>query len=98
MQTISTKELEELLNSEDIKLLDVREDYEYNQGHIEQAKLFPLSNFPEATESLDLNKKYYLICRSGNRSKRAAEVMERNNFDVVNVEGGMLNWTGKIVK
>lgn len=98
MQTISTKKLEELLNTKDINLLDVREDYEYNQGHIDQAKLFPLSTISEAIESLDLNKKYYLICRSGKRSARAAEIMERNNFDVVNVEGGMLNWSGKTVK
>lgn len=97
MQTISTKELEYLLNSESINLLDVREDYEFKEKHIKQAQLFPLSKLPESINQLDNNKKYYLICRSGKRSRRAAEFMNNKNFDVVNVEGGMLDWTGETI-
>lgn len=93
MKEISTTELKELINTRTIHLLDVREVAEYEEEHIEQAQLVPLSTFPEALSDLDSNEEYYVICRSGRRSQQASMIMEFNGFTyVTNVEGGMLAW------
>ena len=44
-----------------------------------------------------LTKKTYVICHSGARSKLAAKKLKKRGFDVVNVQGGMHAWRGKIV-
>lgn len=93
MESITTQDLKQLLATKEIHLLDVREEDEYAESHIHQAQLVPLSSFPDVLTSLDAKEKYYLICRSGRRSKQAGMIMEFNNFnDVTNVEGGMLAW------
>jgi rhodanese-related sulfurtransferase len=43
-------------------------------------------------DELDKNKEYILVCRSGGRSGRAAELLEKHGYCVVNMNGGMLAW------
>lgn len=97
MQEISTNELMTLLkNNSKINLIDVRTEMEYAGSHIPEAKNFPLENI--AKFSGDKSQKYYLICRSGNRSSQAASLLELKGYkNVVNVKGGMLDWSGKTV-
>ncbi|CCK83576.1 Rhodanese-related sulfurtransferase [Lactobacillus equicursoris 66c] len=96
MKEITTKELADLLAAKDIKLIDIRTPIEYLAGHIKEAKNFPL----EEINSFDLPKsdRYYLICRSGNRSGQAAAILSQKGYtDLVNVQGGMLDWDGATI-
>ncbi len=43
------------------------------------------------------NETLYVICHSGVRSKMAAKKLKKKGYDVVNVQGGMSAWTGKVV-
>lgn len=97
---ISTAELEALLKQgEKLNLIDVRERDEWEEGHIKEARLIPLSEFQaRAHEVHDVEGDVVFICRSGGRSGRVCEFLALQGFDVANVTGGMLAWTGEVVQ
>lgn len=94
IDSISTSELEQKLK-EKIQLLDVRTPSEYRRGHIKGAKNVPLNEIAIYTPAT--NETLYVICHSGVRSKMAAKKLKKKGYDVVNVQGGMSAWTGKVV-
>jgi rhodanese-related sulfurtransferase len=71
------------------KVLDVREDYEWEAGHIEGALHIPMNDLPERVEELDPDEDVYVICRSGGRSFRVAQWLVGNGYSAMNVSGGM---------
>ena len=92
--SISAIELEQKLK-ENIQLIDVRTPDEFRKGHIKNAKNVPLNEIGQFSPIKD--EKIYIICQSGARSKLAAKKLKKRGFDVVNVQGGMHAWRGKIV-
>ena len=94
VDSISTNELEQKLK-ENIQLIDVRTPGEFRRGHIKNAKNVPLNEIGQFAPITD--KKVYVICHSGTRSKLAAKKLKKKGYDVVNVRGGMNTWRGKIV-
>ncbi|TIC78689.1 rhodanese-like domain-containing protein [Nocardioides sp. GY 10127] len=71
-------------------LLDVREDDEWAQAHIDGATHVPLGTLDPAAVGRD--RLVVAVCRSGNRSGRAAEALAGAGVDVVNMTGGVLAW------
>lgn len=93
----SIVELEGLLRQDQINLIDVRESFEYETGHVPSAVNMPLSHFEETYQALDKIKSYHIICQSGGRSAQAATFLVNQGYkDVTNVEGGTGAWTGKL--
>jgi rhodanese-related sulfurtransferase len=72
-------------------LLDVREDQEWHAGHAPEAVHIPLGQLPARVEEVPKGEEILVICRSGNRSARAAEFLA-DRGDVANVAGGMKDW------
>ncbi|PWA09499.1 rhodanese [Pueribacillus theae] len=96
MKTITPKEVEQLLkDKKPISLIDVREDDEVAQGKIPQAKHIRLSEIPERLDEIEKDKETIFVCRSGGRSGRACEYLQALGYNVVNMEGGMLDWEGE---
>ncbi|MBK6751662.1 MAG: rhodanese-like domain-containing protein [Acidobacteria bacterium] len=89
-------EINELLDSGgECQVIDVREFSEFNSERIADAQLMPLSNFEKHADEIDHTKPVYLMCRSGNRAKNAAEKLASKGFtDIHVVEGGMVAWAG----
>ncbi len=74
------------------RIIDVREPSEWNGelGHLARAQLVPLATLSTQAMSWDRNGEYVLVCRSGGRSARAAQVMVGLGFrHVYNLVGGM---------
>lgn len=72
-------------------IVDVRTQNEYDQGHLADADLqfdFNSGEFEEKVDDLDKDKTYYLYCRTGNRSGKAAELMKKRGFENVHNIGG----------
>ena len=67
------------------QLFDVREQDEWDAGHLSQASLVPLSSLSEGNEpqGYDKSKKTYLHCRSGKRVMTAAPILEEMGFEDV---------------
>jgi rhodanese-related sulfurtransferase len=76
------------------QILDVREPYEWEAGHIEEAIHVPLANVltGQAQEFLDPSRPVLVVCRSGNRSELAAVMLQAGGFDAHNLEGGTERW------
>nr|WP_296155485.1 rhodanese-like domain-containing protein [uncultured Peptoniphilus sp.] len=79
-------------------LLDVRELDETAEGIIEGAHLIPLGQLPGRTDQLPKDEAIYVICRSGNRSRKACDFLSDQGFQCVNMTGGMKSYTGQTVK
>lgn len=78
-----------LMGRDPVTVLDVREIHEYRAGHIEGAKLIPLDTLAHRTHELKRDDEILVICRSGNRSTEAAQILEQRGFyNVWSVEGG----------
>lgn len=83
-----------LADRESLQLIDVRspEEFQYD-GHISGARLIPLHALAHRLSEITADTPVALICRSGNRSQVAAEMLVRQGFtDVSNVQGGMIAW------
>lgn len=73
-------------------VLDVREDYEWEAGHIEGAVHIPVDQLPERVDELDPDADVYVICRSGGRSARMTQWLVAHGYSALNVTGGMGAW------
>ncbi len=88
---------ERLSRSEDVLLLDVREPYEFDAGHLENARHIPLAQLPHSLDSLPRDQEIVVYCRSGSRSARAQQFLMANGFKrVKNLAGGMVAWKRQI--
>lgn len=77
---------------EAIQIVDVREPYEWEAGHIEQAVHVVLSDIMGGAGEFDPDKPVVAVCRSGNRSELATLMLKARGLDAHNLEGGMEAW------
>jgi len=78
-----------------VPVVDVRQVHEFDGdlGHVPGAQLHPLSEWPTVVLEWDKSEPIVVVCRSGGRSGRAAQMLVANGFvHVFNVAGGMLVW------
>ncbi len=74
-----------------MRMVDVREQHEWDAGHAHGAQLIPLSELRERHAELPTGR-FLVICHSGGRSLRATNYLLAEGFDAVNVSGGTLAW------
>lgn len=97
MKTISPEQLKVKLEAgEAVNLIDVREVAEVEEGHIPGITHIPLGLLEFRMQELDKKTPYIMVCRSGGRSGQATMFLEAQGFDVTNMSGGMLEWTGEV--
>lgn len=92
---LDTRGLDLLLQSDpNLLLIDVREPDELTGplGKIPQARNVPMSELEKNPEQFPRNKTLALICRSGHRTLKAAEVLAEHGYVVYSVDGGMQSW------
>ena len=98
MKDISVQELKERIDKkESLHLLDVREEWEFDEFNI-NGKLIPLGSLPGAIEELSANKNNEIIvhCKSGKRSANAQAYLKQQGFtNVRNLVGGVEAWKAK---
>jgi len=80
-----------------IKVVDVREPFEYEIAHIDGVPLLPMSQLRQRFTELDPNQQYYLLCKVGARSHQAVEFLREQGFKYVkNVRDGLDAWSDEI--
>ena len=97
MKTLNLEKWKKSLAAEkNAEILDVRKKDEYEEGHIEGAKLIDVENpqhFMDKINKLDKDQPYYVYCNSGNRGNQACLVMDHYGFkSLYNLEGGYQAW------
>ncbi|MBI3910972.1 MAG: rhodanese-like domain-containing protein [Armatimonadetes bacterium] len=94
-KTCSVRELRERLNGSGggVRLVDVREYPEFADGHIEGARLAPLSDLGRNPKLAGEADEVILVCRTGRRAREAAAILRQaNGGEPVIVEGGLEAW------
>lgn len=76
---------------EGLAILDVRETVEWRAGHIEGAVHIPLSELPSRVGDVP-DAQTLVVCKVGGRSAQAVAYLAQQGHDVVNLDGGMLDW------
>jgi rhodanese-related sulfurtransferase len=77
------------------QLIDVREDYEWDAGHIPGSRHVALGTVAEEAETIERNVPVVFVCRVGGRSTLAANAFRRAGFDAYSLVGGVLNWEAR---
>ena len=98
---ISGAEANALMDSEsEYIIIDARTQEEYDQGHIPGAILIPEYELADRAEKElpDTNQLILVYCRSGRRSKIAAEELVKLGYTNVKEFGGIIDWEYEIVK
>ena len=94
-QQISQEEAKEMMDTQEVILLDVREQDEYDSGHIPGAVLLPVGTIDETTAAEVIPEKdstVLVYCRSGNRSKTASAALAGLGYTAIYEFGGINTW------
>ena len=94
-QQITQETAKEMMDTQEVVILDVREQYEYDSGHIPNAVLLPVGTITEDTAAAvigDPDTVVLVYCRSGNRSKTASQALADLGYTNVYEFGGINDW------
>ena len=98
-QQITQEAAKEMMDTQEVVILDVREQHEYDSGHIPGAVLLPVGTITEDTAAAvidNLDTVVLVYCRSGNRSKTASQALADLGYTNVYEFGGINDWPYEI--
>ena len=85
------------ISERDFVLVDVREPYEYEAGHLPGSLHIPLGNLPARVGEIPADSTAVFVCRAGGRSAAACAIAARAGVaEVVNLEGGLTAWAAAV--
>lgn len=94
-QQITQEKAKEIMDTQEVIILDVREQDEYDSGHIPGAVLLPVGSIDETTAAEvipDKDSTVLVYCRSGNRSKTASSALAELGYTNIYEFGGISTW------
>ena len=94
-QQITQEDAKEMMDTQEVIILDVREQEEYDSGHIPGAMLLPVGIIDETTAAEVIPEKdstVLVYCRSGNRSKTASSTLADLGYTNIYEFGGINTW------
>jgi rhodanese-related sulfurtransferase len=89
---ISAPDAAAMLAGEDVQLVDVRRQDEWDGGHLENAAHIPLELLTSKAAEIDKERPVIFYCYSGSRSALAAEAFAVSGYDAYNLSGGIKAW------
>ena len=98
VKRLSPAEAKSILTQQaNVRLIDVREKWEYDTAKIENSELMPLSEFNKHFSKLSPDDYLIIFCHHGNRSMTVSSYLVQNGFkNVSNLEGGIDAWAQEI--
>ena len=95
--SVEVEQFADIIKDPRVVVVDVRRAEEWNEGHLPQAQ-FNIDALKEdftaqAEATLSKEKTLAIYCRSGRRSKKAAEILSNNGFKVIELNEGITSWT-----
>lgn len=98
VKLVTPEEMQNILETEDVQLVDVRTPEEYKEGHLKNSQNidYNSSTFDEDIKKLDKTKPVILYCKSGKRSAKCSEKLIKAGFEkIYELEGGITEWKYK---
>lgn len=98
MQHMRPKELNAYLANEEVVIIDVREEWEFDICKIANSSInIPMGKLQEYIDKLDSNKTYVMVCHHGIRSLQMAHYLEQSGFShIINLSGGVAAWANEV--
>ena len=102
VEILTVEEMKSLLQLEDIQLIDVRTQQEYQTGHIKNAKniVYLGNNWEEDIRKLDKDKPVLVYCERGKRSAKCSDILLEAGFKkIYDLKGGIQEWkfSGEVI-
>ena len=91
-EELAPERVAELLRDDQVQLVDVREPYEHDAGHIAGAAHVPLDRLSQEGGALERERPLVFYCRVGSRSAMATQAFRAAGFDAYNMAGGIAAW------
>ena len=89
----SVEQAKNAVAAKDVQFIDVRTTEEYAGGHAPKTVNFPLDALESDLAKLDKKKPVYVICQTGRRSQKSAEILQKAGFrNIYNINGGTSEW------
>lgn len=97
---ITADELKSLIETnENLLVVDVREQFEYDRAHLANSTLIPTSEFSNRVSEIPKEKTIAVVCETGARSSQVAQYLARSGYgNVYNLSGGLISWPDALVK
>ncbi|MEO8148669.1 MAG: rhodanese-like domain-containing protein [Bacteroidia bacterium] len=98
MKEKTVQELKQMISSgEDFQLIDVREEYEFDNGNL-NGVLIPLATIMDNANQISRDKPVVIHCKAGSRSATAVNALEQNLglTNLYNLKGGLMAWKREI--
>ncbi|MEZ5186558.1 MAG: rhodanese-like domain-containing protein [Candidatus Nanopelagicales bacterium] len=92
IEQISVTDLKELHDTGTARMIDVREKWEFDAGHVPGAEWIPMSLVPLRKDEFAGDNPAYILCRTGNRSGQVVMWLARQGIESINVAGGTEMW------
>jgi rhodanese-related sulfurtransferase len=92
---LSAAEAKRMIDAGEATAVDVRQDYEWEAGHVAGAVHIPLDQLPRRAGELDRERTLILQCRTGARSGMATAALRESGFEARNLEGGLEAWVDR---
>jgi sulfur-carrier protein adenylyltransferase/sulfurtransferase len=99
MEEITATELKRRLDrGDDLQVVDVREQKEYDVARLENSKLIPLGQVVNRMGEIDPSRETIVHCKLGGRSAKAIEALKAAGFEgrLVNLKGGITAWSDEV--
>jgi rhodanese-related sulfurtransferase len=91
--SVNVQTVASVMDDPGVILIDVREQWEYDEAHIPGITLIPLAELPARIHEIPTDREVIVTCRTGNRSGQAVSFLMEQGFDNVhNMEGGIVAW------
>ncbi len=91
--TVDVQTVAAVKDRADVVVLDVREQWEYDEQHIPGVTLIPMAEVPNRLAEIPTDKTVIVTCRSGNRSGQVTDYLRQAGYtNVHNMAGGILAW------
>ena len=82
----------ELIRTDAVQLVDVREDYEVEAGHIAGSRHIPMERLAAEADTLSREEPVLFYCRVGSRSSMAANAFRQAGYGALSLAGGIAAW------
>ena len=90
---ITVQQVNAIRTMPEVELIDVREQWEYDEGHLPGIKLMPMNSIPNRLDEIPKDKFVVITCHTGNRSSQVTKFLRDKGFtNVHNMLGGIAAW------
>jgi rhodanese-related sulfurtransferase len=92
---VTPEQAAEALADGSAQVIDVREQHEWDAGHIDGMRHIPLMDLQGAAETIERDRPVIFSCKSGSRSTMAAQAFRGAGYRAFNLDGGIDQWVAE---